>query len=207
MRLVIIAPPGAGKGTQSARIAAHYGIPHIAVGTLLRSHVELDTRLGRSVRGYMDRGALVPDRIVLKMVRQALADAKANRVGYVLDGFPRTRSQARAAYTAASELEMTADVALHLQVDDAEAVRRMLARAAVEHRPDDAEPVIRRRLALYHQMTQPVLDGYAERGILRSVDGTGTPEEVTASVLELLDQVQANPPVDAALLALRPVLA
>ncbi|MEV6929535.1 adenylate kinase [Dactylosporangium sp. NPDC051485] len=196
MRLVMIAPPGAGKGTQAARIAARFGAPHIAMGALLRSHVERGTPLGRAVRASLDAGRPVPDRVVRDMVREALADAKAAGVGYVLDGYPRTRAQARAAYRTAAELGMTAHAVLHLRVDDEEAVRRMLTRAAREHRVDDTEPVIRRRLRLYHEMTRPVVDGYAERGILVSVDGIGTPDEVTARVFEQLDAVEAAPPVD-----------
>ncbi|MFD0575933.1 adenylate kinase [Dactylosporangium darangshiense] len=198
MRMVMIAAPGAGKGTQASRIATHFGIPHIATGSLLRSHVERDTRLGRTVRGYMDRGTLVPDRIVLRMVRRALTEAKAAGVGYVLDGYPRTPAQAGSVYQVAAELEMTADVALHLEIDDEEAVRRMLSRSAAEHRTDDTESVIRRRLALYHEVTRPVLDWYAERRILLCVDGMAPVDAVTARVLELLEVVEATPPVDRA---------
>jgi adenylate kinase len=198
MRVVIIAAPGAGKGTQGSRIATHFGIPHIATGSLLRSHVERDTRLGRAVRGYMDRGTLVPDRIVLRGVQQALTEAKANGVGYVLDGYPRTSAQAGSAYRVAAELGTTADVALNLKIDDQEAVRRMLARSAAEHRTDDTEPVIRRRLALYHEVTKPVLDWYAGRGILLCVDGMAPADAVTARVLELLEVVEATPRVDRA---------
>ncbi|MEU7875205.1 adenylate kinase [Dactylosporangium sp. NPDC049140] len=188
MRLVLIAPPGAGKGTQAARIAAHFGVLHIATGNLLRSHVQRGTPLGRAVRASMDAGALVPDRIVRDIVSEAMAGAKAAGVGYVLDGYPRTRAQARAVHRTAARIGMTAHAALHLRVDDEEAVRRMLARAADEHRPDDTEPVIRRRLKLYHEVTRPVVDGYAARGILVSVDGTGTADQVTARVLERLEE-------------------
>jgi adenylate kinase len=186
MRLLLIAPPGAGKGTQAARIAAHFGVPHIATGDLLRDHVRRGTPLGKAVRASMDAGALVPDPIVRDMVGDALADAKAAGVGYVLDGYPRTRAQARAAHRVAAELGMSAHTVLHLRVDDEEAVRRMLARAAAERRADDTERVIRRRLKHYHEVTQPVVDGYAARGNLVSVDGTGTPDEVTARVTERL---------------------
>ncbi|GAA4254455.1 adenylate kinase [Dactylosporangium darangshiense] len=188
MRLVLIAPPGAGKGTQAARIAARFGVPHIATGDLLRGHVRQGTPLGRAARASMDAGALVPDRIVRDMVGEAMAHAKAAGVGYVLDGYPRTRAQARAVHRTAAGIGMTPHVALHLRVDDEEAVRRMLARAAAEHRPDDTESVIRRRLKLYHEVTRPVVEGYAERGILVSVDGTGTADQVTARVLERLEE-------------------
>src|SRR6516165_9014765 len=116
MRILMIAPPGAGKGTQGALIAAHFSIPHIATGDLLRDHVARQTPLGQAVQGYLDRGELVPDQIVLDMVREAIIAAKAAGGGYVLDGIPRNMEQARAAYEIASELGMTADVALYHKV-------------------------------------------------------------------------------------------
>lgn len=198
MRLLMIAPPGAGKGTQGSRIADHFGIPHIATGQLLRSHVSRRTDLGRTVRGHLDQGSLVPDQIVLEMVRRALLGSKEAGVGYVLDGYPRTPAQAWAAYQVAAELGMTAEVALHLRADDDEVVRRLLTRAATEHRSDDTEPVIRQRLALYHEVTTPVLAWYAERGILLSVNGMRSPDEVTADVLEELETLEIAPAVDRA---------
>ncbi|MET7398548.1 adenylate kinase [Dactylosporangium sp. NPDC005572] len=195
MRLLMIAPPGAGKGTQGSRIAAHFGIPHIATGDLLRSHVLRGTDLGRAVRDCLDRGRLVPDPIVLEMARRALRAAKIAGTGYVLDGYPRTPAQAWAAYQVAAELGMTAEVALHLRVDDDEVVRRLLARAATEHRADDTEPVIRRRLALYHEVTKPVLEWYAERGILLAINGMRTIDEVTADAIKNLETFDAMPAV------------
>src|SRR6204780_4169998 len=137
MRVMMIAPPGAGKGTQGALIAWHFDIPHISTGELLRNHVAGRTDLGRAVQEYLDRGELVPDQVVLDMVREALVAAKAAGGGFVLDGIPRNMHQARAAYLIGRELGMTADVALHLQADDAEVMRRLLARAALEHPFDD----------------------------------------------------------------------
>ena len=155
MRVLMIAPPGAGKGTQGALIAAHFDIPHIATGELLRDHVARRTPLGLAVQEYLDRGELVPDQVVLDMVRAELITAKAAGGGYVLDGIPRNMQQARAAYLIARELGMTADVALHLQAGDAELMRRLLARAALEHRSDDTADIIAQRLALYHDVTSP----------------------------------------------------
>src|SRR5262245_43324667 len=120
MRVLMIAPPGAGKGTQGALIAAHFNIPHIATGELLRDHVARRTAVGQAVQRDLDRGELVPDRIVLGMLREAMNAVKAAGGGFVLDGVPRNMEQARAAYEIARELGMTADVALHLQADDAE---------------------------------------------------------------------------------------
>ena len=123
MRVLMIAPPGAGKGTQGALIAVHFGIPHISTGELLRDHVARRTGLGLAVQAYLDRGELVPDQVVLDMLREAMVAAKAAGGGFVLDGIPRNMHQARAAYLIGRELQMTADVALHLQADDAELMR------------------------------------------------------------------------------------
>jgi adenylate kinase len=183
----MVAPPGAGKGTQGAVIAAHFDIPHIATGDLLRDHVARGTDLGRAVQERLDRGELVPDEIVLDMVRDAMAAAKANGTGYVLDGMPRNIEQARALYQVAKDLDMTANVALHLKADDDELTRRLLARAALEHRTDDTEEVIRRRLKIYHTVTHPIVAWYAERGILVSVDAMRPVERVGRQILTALE--------------------
>lgn len=190
MRVLMVAPPGAGKGTQGAVIAAHFDIPHIATGDLLRDHVARQTPLGRSVRDHLDRGDLVPDEIVLDMVHEAFLSAKANGTGYVLDGMPRNITQARTLYQIAKTLDMTANVALHLKADDDELIRRLLARAALEHRADDTEEVIRRRLALYHDVTHPIVTWYAERGILVSVDAMRPVERVGRQILTALEAMR-----------------
>ena len=190
MRILMIAPPGAGKGTQGALIAAHFNIPHIATGDLLRDHVARRTALGQAVQEYLDRGELVPDRIVLDMTREAMIAAKAAGGGYVLDGIPRNMEQARAAYQVGLELGMTADVALHLQVDDAEVTRRLLARAALEHRSDDTAEVIAQRLALYHEVTSPIVAWYRVRGILVSVDAMRSAHEVGREILVALEAMR-----------------
>src|ERR1700749_4953579 len=190
MRILMIAPPGAGKGTQGALIAAHFNIPHIATGDLLRDHVACATALGQAVKTYLDRGELVPDRIVLDMVREAMIAAKAAGGGYVLDGIPRNIEQARAAYQIGLELGMTADVALHLQADDAELTRRLLARAALEHRSDDTPEVIAQRLALYYEVTAPIVAWYRDRGILVSVDAMRSAAEVGREILAALEAMR-----------------
>jgi adenylate kinase len=187
MRVLMIAPPGAGKGTQGAIIAAHFDIPHIATGELLRDHVARQTPLGRAVRQHLDRGELVPDDVVLDMVRDAFVAAKAAGGGYVLDGLPRNIAQARATYLIARELDMTANVALHLHAEDDELLRRLLARAAIEGRSDDTEEVIRRRLDLYHQVTHPIVAWYAQRGILVSVDAMRPVALVGREILTALE--------------------
>lgn len=189
MKVLMVAPPGAGKGTQGAVIAAHFDIPHIATGELLRQHVAQQTELGRAVQHHLDRGELVPDEIVLDMVDAALVAAR-ERGGYVLDGMPRNIAQARALYRMARSLGMTADVALHLKADDDELIRRLLARAALEHRADDTEQVIRRRLALYHEVTHPIVAWYAERGILVSVDAMRPVERVGRQILTALEAMR-----------------
>jgi adenylate kinase len=193
MRILMIAPPGAGKGTQGALIAAHFNIPHIATGELLRDHVARRTALGQAVQGYLDRGELVPDQIVLDMTREAIIAAKAAGGGYVLDGIPRNMAQARAAYEIARELGMTADVALHLRADDAELTRRLLARAALEHRSDDTAEVIAQRLALYRAVTSPILAWYRDRGILVSVDAMRSAPEVGREILAALEALRPSP--------------
>lgn len=188
MNVLMIAPPGAGKGTQGVVIAAHFDIPHIATGDLLRDHVARGTDLGRQVRGYLDRGELVPDEVVLSMVREALE--ATDRRGYVIDGIPRTMDQARALYDMAVEMDATADVALHLEVEDEELVRRLLARSVKEGRSDDTEEVIRRRLALYYDVTHPILDWYGERGILVSIDAMRPADLVGRQILTALEVVR-----------------
>ncbi|WP_433223394.1 adenylate kinase [Dactylosporangium sp. CS-047395] len=187
MRVLMVAPPGAGKGTQGAVIAEHFHIQRVAIGDLLRRNVSEGTELGRRVEPLLQHGDLVPDDVVLDLLRQGLLEAKAAGGGYVLDGVPRTVSQALAAYRVARSINMTVDVALHLEADDDELMRRLLKRADIEHRPDDTEPVIRERLKLYREVTQPVLAFYARRGILLSVDAMRPVEVVSADVLSALE--------------------
>jgi len=191
MRVLMIAPPGAGKGTQGALIAAHFDIPHIATGELLRDHVARRTSLGIAVQQYLDRGELVPDQIVLDMLREAMVAARAAGGGFVLDGIPRNMQQARAAYLMGRELGMTADVALHLQASDAELMRRLLARAALEHRSDDTADIISQRLAVYHEVTTPILSWYRDRGILVTVDAMRSAREVGREILTALEVMRS----------------
>jgi adenylate kinase len=190
MRVLLIAPPGAGKGTQGALIANHFGIPHIATGDLLRDHVARRTELGRAVEDHLSRGELVPDDVVLDMVGAAMAESKSNGGGYVLDGMPRNMAQARALYEVAAALEMTANVALHLKAGDEELTRRLLARAALEGRSDDTEDVIRHRLALYHEVTHPIVEWYGSRGILVSVDAVRPIDRVARQILTALEAMR-----------------
>jgi adenylate kinase len=183
MRVLMLAPPGAGKGTQGALIAAHFDTPRIAIGDRLRDHVARRTDLGRAVGDYLDRGELVPDEIVLGLLRRAFIAAKAAGGEYVLDGWPRTMAQAHLGYDVALELGMTANIALHLQADDEEVMRRLLARAALGHRSDDSDTVIRQRLELYHEVTEPIVAWYHQRGILVSVDAMRPARQVGREIL------------------------
>jgi adenylate kinase len=190
MRIVMIGPPGAGKGTQGALLAAHFKIRHIVMGDLLRDHVVRGTELGRVVRGHLDRGELVPDKIVLDLVRQSHIAAKRAGGGFVLDGVPRTMEQARAAHKIALGLGMTANVALHLHADDEELTHRLLARAAVEHRSDDTKEIIRQRLELYRQVSPPLLAWYRQRGILVRIDAMRPAEQIGREILAALRVVR-----------------
>lgn len=190
MRILLIAPPGAGKGTQGTLIAAHFGIPCITMGEMLRDHVARGTDIGQAVQGSLDRGELIPDDIVLDLVHDGYIAARTAGDEYVIDGVPRTLAQARAMHMIGVELKMTPNIALELAADDEEVTRRLLARAVVEHRPDDTEDVIRQRLALYHQVTKPILTWYAERGILVSLDAMRPAAQVGREIIVALEAMR-----------------
>jgi len=186
MRLLLIGAPGAGKGTQAIRLAQHFGITHISSGDLLRKHIADQTSLGTSIRGYVERGDLVPDQIVMDMLRKPVVAANQNG-GYVLDGFPRTVQQAEAAYFAAKDLGVAVQVAAHLDVDHDELVRRLLSRGRGS---EDTREVIDHRLRVYEEQTRPMIDYYAEREKLVVVNGARPMDEVTWSLEVQLQRVQ-----------------
>jgi len=188
VHLILIAPPGAGKGTQADRICERFGLSHISTGELFRRHVSEHTPLGHRVQGYLARGDLVPDDIVGAMVRDAVLAAAA-RGGFLLDGYPRTLAQARAAHVYAEQAGITADAVIHLDVPEGELLSRLLGRAAVSGRPDDTEAIIRHRLGVYREKTAPVLDYYRGRDILVTVDGNRPADEVTAALFAALDRL------------------
>ena len=185
MRVLILGPQGSGKGTQAKRIAAAYDIPHVATGDILRSAVAAGSELGRQVEPILERGDLVPDDLMVELIRERLA----RETGFVLDGFPRTVPQAEALDAMLEEIEKPLDVVLLLEVDDDVALARLLARRAEEGRSDDAPDVIRNRLRLYHSLTEPVVERYREAGRLVAVEGERSVEEVAAEVEDALSQV------------------
>jgi adenylate kinase len=190
MRLLLIGPPGSGKGTQAVAIADHFGIAHISSGELLRRHVAQGTQVGRIVEGYITRGDLVPDAIVMDVLRKPV-EAASRAGGYVLDGFPRTVAQAEAAYLVARELNASVQVALYLEVPRDELISRMLRRSESDGRSDDREEVILHRLRVFDEQSQPMLEYYAQREILIRIDGARSVREVTESSIRELEQVQA----------------
>ncbi|MDQ2749042.1 MAG: adenylate kinase [Actinomycetota bacterium] len=193
MRLLLIGPPGCGKGTQGARIAERYSVEHIAAGDILRAEVAAETALGRQIGGYISAGALVPDQVILDVVvPKVLAAAKTD--GYVLDGFPRTILQAAAARRIAEEHGSAVRCAIYMKVPQEELLARLLRRADIEGRSDDKPDVIRRRLQVFTDATAPLIDFYAERGLLDVVDATLTPDQVTEQILTALPAlVRARP--------------
>jgi adenylate kinase len=217
MRIVLLGPPGAGKGTQAKRMAERYGVVHIATGDILRRNVQEGTELGRLARPFMDAGELVPDDITVRMLVRALEEVTR---GYILDGFPRTVAQAEALETALAALGQPLSVALAFPIDDETAVRRIAGRRTCARcqrpyhvdfdpprvpgvcdvcggdliqRPDDDEETVRHRLQVYHESTEPLLKFYSERGLLREVDAIGTEDEVadraTAALSDLAPSV------------------
>jgi adenylate kinase len=186
LRIVLLGPPGAGKGTQAARVAGRFGAPHIATGDIFRANVAEGTELGRAAQEYMDRGDLVPDEVVIAMVTERLADDDCAS-GFVLDGFPRTVTQAEALDRRLAESGTPLEAALSFDVTEEELLRRLAGRAAAEHRADDAEATIRHRLEVFAIKTRPLIDYYTHRGLLVTVDAIGTIELVTKRILDDLD--------------------
>jgi adenylate kinase len=186
MRMLLIGAPGAGKGTQAEMIAERFGIAHISSGDLLRKHVTENTTIGRAAKEYLARGDLVPDSIVLDMLRKPVV-AASEAGGYVLDGFPRTVEQARVAYEAAQELGVAVEVAVYLEVPAPELTRRLLARGRGK---DDTPDVIAHRLEVFEARTRPMLDYYAQRAELITVNGARPAPEVFWSITVQLQQLR-----------------
>ncbi|MQA83219.1 MAG: adenylate kinase [Streptosporangiales bacterium] len=212
MRIVLVGPPGAGKGTQAQFLSSHLSIPKISTGDIFRDNVKRSTALGRRAKQYMDRGDLVPDEITIAMVRDRLSEDDAQE-GFLLDGFPRNVPQAEVLKKMLDEMDARLDVVLELVVDDDEVVRRLSGRRTCRvcgrvwhvlfdppgregdcddcggelfQRDDDREETIRHRLEVYQEQTTPLISFYADEGILMGVDATGPVENVTDRALAAL---------------------
>jgi adenylate kinase len=184
--VVILGPPGAGKGTQGKLIAAEAGIPHINTGDMFRAEITAGTELGERVDGFLDNGDLVPDEVTIEVVRARL-DQDDTAGGFVLDGFPRTLAQAEALDGLLVEIDRGAlSVVLNFQVPDRIAVERLLGRAEVEGRSDDTPDKIQHRLDVYHEKSEPLVDHYRRKGLLVDVHADRTVDEVFAEVQQVL---------------------
>jgi adenylate kinase len=186
MRLLIMGPPGAGKGTQAKRIAEHYGIPAISTGDIFRAMKNADTPLARQVRAIMESGGYVSDEITNEIVKDRLAQPDCQR-GFLLDGYPRTLQQVQTLDDYLSETNRPLDAVISLLADADEVVARLLKRAAIDGRADDNEETIRVRLQVYAEQTEPLLGVYRSRGLLVEVNGLGEIDEVSERVFVALD--------------------
>lgn len=190
MRLIIMGPPGAGKGTQASTVAARYGIPAISTGDIFRANVAAGSPLGQQAQGFMDKGEYVPDEVTNAMVRDRLAEPDC-KPGFLLDGYPRTVAQVEELDGMLADEGVSLDAVLVLTVNDEELVQRLLQRAEDQGRADDTEEVIRHRQAVYRTQTAPLIEVYAARDILVEVDGMGEVDEVTERIFGALDGVSA----------------
>lgn len=207
MRMILVGPPGAGKGTQAAQLLERLTIPHISTGDMLRAAVKAETALGKEADEYMKRGDLVPDRVVIGMVLERIQEPDAKK-GFMLDGFPRTKPQAEALDEALKEAKVQLDAVVLIEVPDELIVDRITGRrmdpetgdiyhiefspapAEIQdrliQRKDDTEEAVKARLQKYHDETQPIVPFYEAQNILKRVDGVGTPDEVTVRMMETL---------------------
>lgn len=186
MRLLIMGPPGAGKGTQARRVSEHYGIPAISTGDMFRAMKTSDTPLARQLRAIMESGGLVSDEITNAIVAERLTQPDC-AAGFLLDGYPRTLQQVQALEDFLATTGESLDAVISLQADVDEVVDRLLKRAEIEGREDDTADTIRRRQLIFAQETEPLLDVYRSRGLLVEVDGLGAIEEVSARLFAALD--------------------
>lgn len=193
MRILMIGPPGSGKGTQAARISQRLGVVAISTGDIFRASVKAQTRLGIEAQKYMDAGAFIPDTLTNKIVRDRLRESDVED-GFLLDGYPRTTSQVAYLQEILAHSDQQLDVVLQLTANDAELVARLLARAKESGRSDDNYDVIRHRLELYHEETEAVVTEYSALGILATVDGIGAMDVVTHRLLYAIQAQGTKPP-------------
>jgi len=188
MRMILMGPPGAGKGTQAKVVAEHFGIPAISTGDIFRANVSRGTPLGKKAQEYMDAGEYVPDEVTNLMVRARIDEPDAEP-GFLLDGYPRTLAQVEELDGMVAFTGHRLDAVVVLTVDAEEIVQRLLQRAQVESRADDTEDVIRRRQEVYLEQTEPLIGVYREHGIVFEIDGMGEVDDVTKRIFEALDVV------------------
>lgn len=184
-KLIFMGPPGAGKGTQAKIICENYKIPQISTGEILRAAIQSGKELGLKAKKYMDAGDLVPDEVVIGIIRERIGESDCKN-GFLLDGFPRTIEQAEALDQMLEELNLKLDAVLNLSVPDNELLRRLLERAKIEGRSDDNEETIKNRLTNYNQKTLPLIEYYRKKGLLREINGLGSVEQITALIKEVL---------------------
>ena len=189
MRIVLLGAPGSGKGTQATLMKTELDVPHISSGKLLRDAAEAGTLLGRKAKAVMDQGELVSDELMLGLIEERLTEPDAGR-GFILDGYPRNVAQAEALDELLERLGKPVDEALQIDVDEEQVIQRIARRAAQEGRSDDTEEVVRHRMEVYAEQTAPVVDYYAQRGILSRVLGDGSIEEVFQRIRGVL-QIRA----------------
>jgi adenylate kinase len=191
MRLILMGPPGAGKGTQAKYVAARFGVPAISTGDIFRANVSRGTPLGVEAKKYMDAGEYVPDEVTNRMVRNRIDEPDAEP-GFLLDGYPRTLAQVEELDGMIGHTGHKLDAVVVLTVDEEEVVQRLLRRAQVEGRADDTEEVIRRRQEVYAEQTEPLIGVYRGRGILHEVDGMGEVDEVTERIFAEIASVEQS---------------
>jgi adenylate kinase len=193
MRLLLVAPPGAGKGTQAAKLSAHYDIAHLSSGELLRKEVVAGTKVGRVAAAYLLRGDLVPDELVIEILAGPVIEAVAHG-GYVLDGYPRTLRQAEEAYQLSQQVEgIELNAVIHLNVGREELLRRLFGRAKREGRDDDTDGTIAHRLDVFAAETEPLLGFYAQRGLVLEIDGEQPVDQVFADITAAVDRGSGGP--------------
>ena len=186
MRIVLLGPPGSGKGTQAAMLVEEFGLPHISTGALLRNAAKRGTELGLQAKAITDKGELVPDKIMSDMIEERLSrDDVAN--GFILDGYPRNVAQAKSLDVMLERLNQPADEAIHIDINAEQVIKRIAKRAKEEGRSDDAEETVRNRMRVYAEQTAPVADYYEERGLLTRVLGEGSIEEIFQRILSVLN--------------------
>jgi len=185
--IVLFGPPGAGKGTQSKFLMQRYGLEHLSTGDLLRAEIQAETPLGLQAQELMSAGELVPDDVVVGMIRNRLQDDPRSK-GFIFDGFPRTRAQAEALDSTLVKLGSSITLMLALEVEEEELVKRLLGRGATSGRPDDkSEEVVRKRIREYEQKTAPLKEFYDRQGKLRRINGMGSIDEITGRLTAAID--------------------